>query len=211
MALEDIVVIYNFITEEERSMLLNYEKNLTEKDLWEKRNYADPQSQWTNRHLSIIHLLTPELGFGTEHDIQVAKKLWEIEGRIRAQIKKSWNLEKDIWPDCFNLIRWPHGQAQPPHSDYENFSREPHVWNWRDIGCVLYLNDEFEEGEIRFPQFNREIKIEAGMLAFFPGDIHHAHGVKEVKNGTRYTLNTFYTFSEDHRFEVDFNRKYGSW
>ena len=91
MALEDVVVIYNFINEEERLMLLDYEKNLTKNDLWEKRNYADPQNQWTNRHLSIIHLLTPELGFGTEYDIVIAKKLWEIEGRIRKQIKESWN------------------------------------------------------------------------------------------------------------------------
>jgi len=85
MAIQDITVIYNFISEEERVMLLDYEKSLTERDLWEKRNYADPDNQWTNRHLSIIHLTMPEHGFGTEYDISIAKKMWEIESRIESR------------------------------------------------------------------------------------------------------------------------------
>lgn len=199
MAVEDIVVIYDFISDEECKLLLDHEKYLTDNNLWDTAgNGHDPLKQWANRFFPVQNLGEKEKGFGSEKDIEVRDLCIKIRKRIREQIKKSWNLEKEIYADSLNLIRWPHGQAQPPHSDYENFGGTPHVYNWRDIGVVLYLNDDFEDGQIYFPQLGKNVEIKAKMLAFFPGDIHHAHGVNEIKNGTRYTLNMFYGFSDWH-------------
>lgn len=200
MAKEDIVVIYDFVTEEECLAILEYEKYLTENDLWDQGDKnGDPKQHWAKRFLGVQNLVLKEKGLGSEKDIEIMNLCVSIRKRIRDQIKKSWNLQEEIYADSLNLIRWPQAEQQPPHADYENFGLEPHIYNWRDIGVVLYLNDDFVGGQIYFPQHDHSINIKRKMLAFFPGDQQHAHGVKKVEEGCRYTVNMFYTFSESHK------------
>jgi hypothetical protein len=200
MPKEDIVVVYDFITDEECNTLLEYEKYLTEADLWDKGDIkGDPFSHWAKRFLGVQNLIHKDRGYGTPKDLEVIDLCIKIRKRIRAKIKEFWGLEEEIYADSCNLIRWPLGEAQPPHADYENFALEPHIYNWRDIGVVLYLNDDFKGGQIYFPQHDHSVQIKRKMLAFFPGDKHHAHGVKKIEEGCRYTLNMFYTYSSLHR------------
>lgn len=54
---------------------------------------------------------------------------------------------------------------------------------------ILYLNDEYADGELFFPNLNIELKPKAGTLVFFPGDEEYEHGVKNVGEGPiRYVL-----------------------
>jgi predicted 2-oxoglutarate/Fe(II)-dependent dioxygenase YbiX len=56
-------------------------------------------------------------------------------------------------------------------------------------GVVVYLNDEFEGGEIDYPELGFRLKPKANSLL-----LHHAgllHQVLEVTKGVRYTLTTF--------------------
>lgn len=200
MAKEDIVVVYDFITEEECQTLLEYEKYLTENDLWDDAgSNGDPQRHWAKRFLGVQNLVLKDKGYGKKEDIDIMNLCISIRKRIREKISSTWNLTEPIYADSLNLIRWPLSEEQPPHADYENFGLEPHVYNWRDIGVVLYLNDDFKGGQIYFPQHNHYIDIKRKMLAFFPGDQQHAHGVKKIEEGCRYTVNMFYTYSESHK------------
>ncbi len=200
MAKEDINVVYDFISEDECNTILEYEKYLTDNDLWDKSDpKADPSQHWSKRFLGVINLTVPEKGFNNPKDIEIMDLCVTIRKRIRNKIIETWGLKEDIYADSLNLIRWPLGEEQPPHSDYENFGREPHIWNWRDIGVVLYLNDDFKGGQIYFPQHDHTIEIKKRMLAFFPGDKHHAHGVRKIEEGCRYTVNMFYTYFESHK------------
>lgn len=57
-------------------------------------------------------------------------------------------------------------------------------------GMVCYLNDNYEGGEIYYPDLNIEIKPKSKSLVIHRGDIRH--GVKEVLSGSdRYFLTTF--------------------
>ena len=200
MAKEDITVIYDFITEEECQILLDYEKYLTENDLWDAGDKkGDPKQHWAKRFLGVQNIIFEDRGYGRPEDLAIKDLCISIRKRIREQIKKSWNLNDEIYADSLNLIRWPQAEQQPPHADYENFGLEPHIYNWRDIGVVLYLNDDFVGGQIYFPQHDYAIDIKRKMLAFFPGDQQHAHGVKRIEEGCRYTINMFYTYSESHK------------
>lgn len=58
-------------------------------------------------------------------------------------------------------------------------------------GLVLYLNDDYEGGEIYYPKFNIAIKPEAGSLVIHPGTIQYSHGVSPVISGTRYATTAF--------------------
>ena len=57
---------------------------------------------------------------------------------------------------------------------------------------LLYLNDDYQGGELVFPDQGLTIKPEAGSLIFFEGDYKKPHGVNKVTLGPRYNLVTFY-------------------
>jgi hypothetical protein len=56
-------------------------------------------------------------------------------------------------------------------------------------GVVLYLNEDFEGGELIYPDLKIEIKPKKGMLVYHPGD--EKHRVSKVTSGERYTLTSF--------------------
>ena len=199
MAIEDIIVNYDFLTEEENSLFLNYMKSLDVDQRWDRTSeIEDPYRQWDGRLRSVGWLRDAEHGFGRPEDLEVYDAVFALTGRIRDRIVEAYFPDKPVYHDGVNLIKWPHGFVQPAHSDFENYGGEPHVFNWRQIGCVAYLNDDFDGGEIHFPQHGLTVPVKPRMMAFFPGDVHHSHGVNRVLNGSRYTLTMFWTDHENH-------------
>jgi predicted 2-oxoglutarate/Fe(II)-dependent dioxygenase YbiX len=54
---------------------------------------------------------------------------------------------------------------------------------------IIYLNDDYEGGEIYFPEFDFEYKPKRGDAILFPCDKNEfRHGVKEVTKGKRMTI-----------------------
>ena len=107
---------------------------------------------------------------------------------VRNTIQEQFEITAPLYTDilCFN--RWRVGDMQHPHADDAN------GFEWRKFGCVLYLNDDYEGGEIYFPNHGTSLKPKANTLAFFPGDAEFLHGVSEITSGIRYTLSTFWTY-----------------
>jgi len=58
-------------------------------------------------------------------------------------------------------------------------------------GIVLYLNDDYEGGELYYPDLKLAIKPEAGSLVIHPGTVEYAHGVAPVTSGMRYATTAF--------------------
>jgi hypothetical protein len=56
-------------------------------------------------------------------------------------------------------------------------------------GVVIYLNDDFQGGELVYPESNISIKPEMGMLICHPANKKHL--VSKVLSGNRYTLTSF--------------------
>jgi hypothetical protein len=55
------------------------------------------------------------------------------------------------------------------------------------FSMICYLNDDYEGGEIEFPNHNISIKPEAGSLLIFPGQEPFLHKVNDIRYGERYT------------------------
>ncbi len=54
---------------------------------------------------------------------------------------------------------------------------------------IIYINDEYSDGELFFPKLNIELKPKSGTMLFFPGNEEYEHGVKHVGDGPiRYVL-----------------------
>lgn len=95
------------------------------------------------------------------------------------------------------------GHLMPLHADKGYLSPEIDVnikthsgFASRDISSVFYWNDEYEGGEIVFPNQNIRIKPSSGMLIFFPSDNNFSHKVLPVVSGIRYVSTSFWCVKE---------------
>lgn len=60
------------------------------------------------------------------------------------------------------------------------------------FGVVAYLNEDYNGGELYFPNLGFQIKPPTGSLIIFPSTKQYTHGVKHVEDGpTRYVIPTF--------------------
>jgi len=62
----------------------------------------------------------------------------------------------------------------------------------QDKSAMLYLTDDYEGGELYFPNQDFSIKPKAGTMIFFEGDHNKPHGVKKVISGERCNIITFF-------------------
>jgi predicted 2-oxoglutarate/Fe(II)-dependent dioxygenase YbiX len=72
----------------------------------------------------------------------------------------------------------------PAHSDHGISSRV--------LSALLYLNDDYEGGNIKFEHAGVTLKPEAGSLLFFPSNYIYVHEVSAVTSGIRYALPNWY-------------------
>jgi hypothetical protein len=62
-----------------------------------------------------------------------------------------------------------------------------------DIATLIYINSDYEGGEIYFPDYDISIKPNSGDLVCFPDTPDFVHGVKPITDGIRYTSPRWFT------------------
>jgi hypothetical protein len=134
--------------------------NSTTEDDWFN---GDPNSSWYGKNLII------------ENSVHL--------DNISLRIK---NIFDDDWK--INHI----GIIHRFRSDFSTIGRHSDEIGHPEIryGAVLYLNDDYEGGEIVYPDLNLSIKPKSKSLVIHPGNVDHL--VNDIKPGkTRYMLTTF--------------------
>ena len=112
-----------------------------------------------------------------------------------SNVKSIVNNNKEIHLDHLSIARWPTGYELSPHADAENPPGFPkHEFYWRDFACITFLNNDFEGGNLYFPDLNIEVTPEPGQSICFPGTMEYLHGVKKITKGVRYTIASFFTY-----------------
>lgn len=94
------------------------------------------------------------------------------------------------------LVRWFSGLEQRPHADKQLNDGSPNPFPTYDLNSLIYYNDDFEGGELYYPDHNLVIKPEPGLAVAHPGDINYLHGVKKIISGERWTTPSFYTVTK---------------
>jgi hypothetical protein len=115
--------------------------------------------------------------------------------RMRATLTVSWHAGRRLYSDTIQVVRWD-GQEMPPHQDDRHPDGSPHRTPWREWAGVIYLNDDYDGGEIWFPANELAYKPVAGSFVFFEGAL--VHGVRKTVNGIRYTSPSWYTADPLH-------------
>lgn len=101
-----------------------------------------------------------------------------------------------------NIEDWQHlkyneGYYYKVHNDSEDFiDGKLQQLLPRDITVIVYLNSDYEGGELTFPDYGITIKPTDGMVITFPSYYDFQHEVKPVTKGTRYNLVTWIETNE---------------
>lgn len=132
-----------------------------------------------------------------EEVIKLMDKYTELsrqEAQKRFIDDRGYTLKEYCGHSGNELIRWSTTGSLAPHADGNDF---PPPFPSLDVACLMYLNDEYEGGEINFPEHDIMIKPKPGTIVFFP--CHYVHEVMEVTenpNGPtrRHTMPLFHWF-----------------
>ena len=137
-------------------------------------------------------------------DESVERKMKNLDAKIRSFITESYfgdkgiNVVKYVWTRALELIRWQVDSSLGKHSDGPS---DPAEFPLIKIGTLIYLNDDYEGGELVFNDYDMIIKPEPGDLVIFPN--HYMHEVLKVlpkgSNTRRHTMPTFYVIEIEEK------------
>jgi predicted 2-oxoglutarate/Fe(II)-dependent dioxygenase YbiX len=99
-----------------------------------------------------------------------------------------YNVYSPLFHEEYDLLKYEEGQEYKAHHD-------DGIGMNRVISSILYLNDDYEGGEIEFIHMGVKIKPQAGMLILFPSSFPYTHIAHPVTKGKKYAL---VTWIKDH-------------
>ncbi len=88
------------------------------------------------------------------------------------------------WVESYNFLKYEEGNFFKAHADSGSMLM-------RRISLVYYFNDDYEGGEVEFPNQNISIVPKANELLVFPSYYTYLHEVKPIKSGTKYSVATW--------------------
>ena len=190
-----IVELENFMTEEEINFLDDAARKITiwdytEDHVNENGTVVYDSNYWKDRVCS-----SPSLNKNDPNIVPVIVGLFQ---KLQPVIEQFYSVKAE--PTGQTIVRWLPGQLQNPHADKELHdgpdAGKPNDFPWYDLASLFYLNDDYEGGELYFPNQGIKFKPKRGAAYFFPGDKNFIHGVTEIKSGIRYTCPFFWTITE---------------
>lgn len=188
----NIVALENFMTDEELKTLNNFIRSNNNWDVTETHFNEDgtviyDSGYWANRVATYPTI--------SKTDPKIPQVIEGMVKRLKKEVDAFFNI--DAIPTSPAMVRWLPGQFQMPHADKELHVGEdrgkPNDFPYYDLAGLFYINDDYEGGELYFPNQGIQFKPKAGAAYFFPGDMNYIHGVTEITSGIRYTCPFFWT------------------
>ena len=167
---KNIHTVDNFLSNKEYQKISNFINNYDE-TYWIKE-------PWTTER-------TPNESV-PEDIIELLKKIFETS---RLECMAYYDVEvSNEFKGEYIMRRWSSGSKMGPHVDTD---AQKHL----HIICMYYLDDNYDGGEIVFPDYNLKIKPKPNSLVMFPGNENYVHEVLEVSKGFRHTFQVTFIFS----------------
>lgn len=128
---------------------------------------------------------------------EVKKCYDDVDNRLKkclTHYESMYNFKMEFM-EAINFVRYKPGQHFAVHTDH-GFSYTC------TVSSVMYLNDEYEGGELWFPYLDITLKPQAGDVVLFPSTYIYAHASLKVKSGVKYSAVTMFDYNDN-------NHKYG--
>lgn len=147
-----------------------------EKDLWFKVGEGDPDpNNYRCQQLKIEG--RPELGEFEEKFLLIFQ---DVLTRYNQVVRTIANGDTG-----FTLIKYRTGDACSEHVD-----QVPH--EIRVCTAIYYINDDYDGGELVFPEQGLEFKPRPGEVIVIPATDEFPHEVRPITKGNRYAVRCFY-------------------
>ena len=196
MPLEDFILIEDFITKEESEKTINLLNKLKEvrPDFWKPISFYESYSSGYPEDNDPI---LAEFGLPNDWFSDLYKRFRNVVAEVAGVP------EPKLSKISFHSQKWEPGAFAPLHSDNSSNEGVMGAFTRSRYAAFLYLNDDFEGGELSFPEHNLEFTPKTGMLAAFHGGHKNMHEVKVIKKSNRYTIGSFF----DDREESDYDQE----
>lgn len=176
-----IIEIPNFVTPEGAQKMIDYIESYS--DLWGGIAFYGSSGMG-------IHPDDPKLAeFGLP-------PMYFDSLRNRFQEAIELVFERPVKANTSHAQKWDVGGFASAHSDNSDFEGKPNAFEINKYVGILYLNGDYEGGNLFFRDHNISFQPEAYSLICFPGGVENIHGVEEILKGTRYTMVSFWDFKE---------------
>ena len=165
---ENVKVIENFLSEKECQILI---------DLITRFGKAEELPvQWDAD-------LNPTIVRKTYSNLRIADKYVPM---VQELLEKNYGFPVKNKSAFF--AKWEAGDKLELHVD------DLGPTNTNHMATLIYLNNDYEGGEIDFPTHKLSHKPKTGDLIMFPGNMHYAHEVKTIISGVRWTVPMWFEF-----------------
>lgn len=170
---QDVVEIPNFLSSEECQNLIDYYDagdSLWQKTCFFNARVMDPNGP--NNELD-IELFNPNFFHELRHSLkQVAEEV----------------MERPVRNLTLSAHKWLPGAYAGYHADNAELDGTPNAWQDNKLVTIIYLNDNYEGGNLKFRDHDISIAPKAGTVIVFDVGIDNVHAVTEVTSGERYTM-----------------------
>jgi predicted 2-oxoglutarate/Fe(II)-dependent dioxygenase YbiX len=159
----------------ERGLVKNVDWDYTinqKGDTWPKIKVDSNYSQEHYKAYSILEMI--------DKPYREALDIWS---------EKTGNLKVNLVSKNYTIKKYNTGGDIPIHTDRDHDKD----WNTYDWTALVYLNDDYDGGELEFNNLGYKIKPSAGSIIFFSTD--EAHTAHAVVSGNKYFI-FFYIHSD---------------
>ena len=169
-----IIAFYDLISVDDIKLINYFIEKASESD-WNKFNSQDPNysGHWDNRVLDLKHF----------YERKQLMELEAIQTKVGDTVLKYLGKQYRSNDGIKLLLRALPGHSMNIHIDDDS--------NGCKYGIVGYLNDDYEGGELVFPELGITVNPKEHNLILFPSYFMYKHEVKPVISGTRYSLVTW--------------------
>jgi hypothetical protein len=177
---KNIIIKYNFIDGEQLSSIQNKIDSTEDSDWIRTRaNYE------LSREISLVDLLDYE----TINDSICKVSSYEY-GINLVPYGSGGNIhlwKEDDYLQCHSDSESEYCVPEPAHDHINSYWPSLPI----QISALIYLNNDYAGGKIKFTYHGVTIDPEPGMLLLFPSTCMYPHEVLPVESGMRYTYNVF--------------------
>jgi len=193
---EQLVFVENFITEEEAEKTIKLLNKLNEirPDFWKPISFYESYSSGYPEDNDPI---LAEFGLPSNWFSNLYQRFRDVVAEVAGVP------EHKLSRISFHSQKWEPGAFAPLHSDNSSNEGVLGAFTRSRYAAFLYLNDDFEGGELSFPEHDLTVAPKTGMLAAFHGGHKNMHEVKVVRKSNRYTIGSFF----DDREESDYDQE----
>lgn len=95
-----------------------------------------------------------------------------------------FNAAQNLYHEPYGMLKYRGGEHYKAHADGGGNTN-------RTISAIIYLNDDYDGGELEFTRFGLKIKPLPGMCILFPSNFAYEHIAHPIVNGTKYAIVTW--------------------